>query len=118
MDAWAVLCRCGSGGQGCVVQAARAPCPSDWESGHLSVREGVLPAIADRQATCKHTPQMSVMPGIRRKYGSKILLGVCVLLAHGHAHAQAPSAANRGYMYLEGGGAAGESKDIQIARAI
>lgn len=33
-------------------------------------------------------------------------------------NAQTPSAADRGYMYLEGGGVAGESNDVQIARAL
>jgi len=61
---------------------------------------------------------MSIVPRIRRESGLKIVLAVSGLLAHSHALAQAPSATSRGYMYIEGGGVAGESKDVQIARAI
>jgi hypothetical protein len=61
---------------------------------------------------------MGVVPRIRREHGLKIALAVSVLLAHAPARAQEPSAANRGYMHIEGGGVAGESKDVQIARAI
>ena len=61
---------------------------------------------------------MSIVTHIRREYCLKIVLAVSGLLAHSHALAQAPSATSRGYMYIEGGGVAGESKDVQIARAI
>jgi hypothetical protein len=47
-----------------------------------------------------------------------LVISAGLFLLQGTAAAQAPSAAERGYMNLEAGGAAGESKDAQIARAI
>jgi hypothetical protein len=51
--------------------------------------------------------------------GLRILICACLVLLHGAVEAQVPTAADRGYMNIEeGGGVAGESKDVQIARAM
>jgi hypothetical protein len=49
---------------------------------------------------------------------SMIILSVALLLLQVPVAAQRPGAAERGYMYIEGGGVAGESKEVQIARAL
>ena len=41
-----------------------------------------------------------------------------MIVPEGSGGAQAPSASDRGYMYIEGGGAAGGSKEVEISRAI
>jgi len=57
-----------------------------------------------------------IRPGRLRE--SLIILSAAVLLLQVPVAAQSPGPTDRGYMYIEGGGAAGESKDAQIARAI
>jgi hypothetical protein len=47
-----------------------------------------------------------------------IVLSSGLLFLHGPVEAQAPNAVDRGYMYIENGGVAGDSKEVQIARAI
>jgi hypothetical protein len=61
---------------------------------------------------------MSAIRRIRQEHRLTIVLAMSALLAPDRVQAQAPSAADRGYMYIEGGGVAGESKAVQIARAI
>src|SRR4051812_636489 len=47
-----------------------------------------------------------------------IQLSAALLLLQLPSAAQSPGPIDRGYMYIESGGAAGESKDVQIARAL
>ena len=53
-----------------------------------------------------------------RHRDSLIILSTAVLLLQVPVAAQSPGPTDRGYMYIEGGGATGESKDVQIARAV
>ncbi|MEO6079728.1 MAG: hypothetical protein ABIQ86_08130 [Steroidobacteraceae bacterium] len=54
-----------------------------------------------------------------RSHTMAIVLSTCLFLIQGAVEAQVPNAANRGYMAIdESIGAAGESKEAQIARAI
>jgi hypothetical protein len=58
------------------------------------------------------------MGGIMTTIRSRIVLCAGLLLLQSLVEAQAPNAADRGYMNIEeGGGVAGESKEVQIARA-
>jgi hypothetical protein len=60
---------------------------------------------------------MKNIRGIGDRYG--VMMGFAVgLLLQTAAQAQAPSSADRGYLYIESGGVAGESKQAQLARAI
>jgi hypothetical protein len=61
---------------------------------------------------------MKLIRRIFRRHGFVVLLSAALLLLQVPAEAQAPSASERDYMYIESGGVAGESQDIQIARAI
>jgi hypothetical protein len=54
----------------------------------------------------------------RRHRDSMIILSAAVLLLQVPIAAQSPGTIDRGYMYIEGGGAAGEPKDVQIGRAL
>ena len=54
-----------------------------------------------------------------RLHGLAIILSAGLLLQQGTVEAQVPNAADRGYMNIdESGGAAGETKEVQMARAI
>jgi hypothetical protein len=56
---------------------------------------------------------------VTARFGAPLVVSAALALFHGSLHAQVPSAAERGYMTVpESGGAAGESKETQIARAV
>lgn len=61
---------------------------------------------------------MKVILRSNRRIGMTMIVGASLCAFQAPIQAQVPSAADRGYMYLDGGGVAGESKDAQLARAI
>jgi len=63
--------------------------------------------------------QRNEIQRIRQRHGLSICFAAGLLLQQGMVAAQVPSAADRGYMNIdESGGAAGETKEVQMARAI